>query len=758
MNFLERFFGPGNHLRWSEITGGGLSPEHRERLQPFLAGAEADRDLTVLPCVREDGRVQWYALCRSERVARAVRDELRAFLGPSYSDFDGQPTRLDPSDPIENAVLERSGSNAFQLEIPGREFLKPARERLALLLRVHAERPIRVAPRARPAGRIVRDFEYALLTGDGDLATEYLAELRTGGYLDSTNLLFLEVRRLAALGAWSAILDLPDLGGLLQMRRPRRVTQALVRAVYHNELHAFAAAPYAAEAVAHFREAILPRFRSLYGSREGLTGFEADVSFLLAAAASEPPRPSLARSILDGLDPRAPGSDFLVAVGALITVPARHDDDDALQAARQAYLALDFDRAMALALQAPPSFERCSLLIRCAIDIDSLAAGREAVTAVRQLEPDLRRRVETHAVIGRQLSVLAGTVTDTGVPEPESLHAGDPPSSWPEWFARLRDESRWPGAVAFADKLAIEWRVEKLACDPDQVEQIANEVLEPRPPWGEAGFRDALPHFVRFLLGHDPDVRLRSIYENLTLVLAIDPDPSLPQVGAFLNLLEARLALRIDAREYGELISHASDMLKRVASPAALDVALDAIETLVVAPCADPAARAHFVVAVAAQFRRWYRRATPDQVAVFRALAEETGLPATDSLPDLAVADSEKQTKKESTWRALDGLSIALYSLREEAARRTAAALSQLVPAARVQVFDDKVGGSPALHTAASSADVFVLATSAAKHSATEFIQGRRPPGAATLFARGKGSASLLAALREYAGRIGSVA
>jgi hypothetical protein len=62
----------------------------------------------------------------------------------------------------------------------------------------------------------------------------------------------------------------------------------------------------------------------------------------------------------------------------------------------------------------------------------------------------------------------------------------------------------------------------------------------------------------------------------------------------------------------------------------------------------------------------------------------------------------------------------------------------------------DHVGGSPSLRTAAGTADVFVVATAAAKHAATIFIDANRPKSRTTLFARGQGSASLLDALRGH--------
>ena len=64
--------------------------------------------------------------------------------------------------------------------------------------------------------------------------------------------------------------------------------------------------------------------------------------------------------------------------------------------------------------------------------------------------------------------------------------------------------------------------------------------------------------------------------------------------------------------------------------------------------------------------------------------------------------------------QVLRGKTIALYSLKESVLQRVSRALSALEIDIRVQVFSEKVGGSPALKRAASEADVFIVATAAA--------------------------------------------
>ena len=252
----------------------------QQRLGPFVEDLQHEKEIIALPRVREeDGEVVWYVLCSSPRTNRIARDQVQAFLEPTYSNFEGIPTQMDPSDPVEAAILAKYQENAIRIEIPDRNLIEIARERLALLSRLEKEYPPRHGTRIRPAGRVLRDFEYALLTNQQAIAADCIEELRLAGQLSAANLLFLELRRLAAGQHWDAILALTALQELLTVAKPRRVTEALIRAVYFVHLKKFEENARANEAIEMFRSEIWPRFRNLYQTRANLVGVEIDASF-----------------------------------------------------------------------------------------------------------------------------------------------------------------------------------------------------------------------------------------------------------------------------------------------------------------------------------------------------------------------------------------------------------------------------------------------------------------------------------------------
>lgn len=746
MSFEAKFFGPGNKLRWESITGhAAAAADTRRRLEPFLEDLRADRDVVFLPRASDKGSTEWYALCNSSRACRVALDEVRAFLGPTYAASSGREYALDPSDPIDKAVLERCGRNAFRFTVSNPALVSAARERLLLLSKLRKERPVRHGQRIRATGRIIREFEYALLTRDEATAAACIAELRSTGSLSAANMLFLEVRQRLVTGRPREMLAAPELDTLLSIRLPRRVTEALIAAVYETELRRFELDAEPAAAIAHFRTRILPRYGSLFLSRAGLDAAMVETSFMLLAAASQPPRPELAAAILDGLGRSSRSADYLRAIAALIpkSDPAPAPAEP-LAAARDAFSAGDVDRALTLAQSLPRSTERTVLLLRCAAEIGTLAAAQVALHAYDELAETERARIDANPILSRLIATLRNTqpVAPAPIPTPQ-----DVPASLSAWLRALQSPERWRGAVNVAERGVREWSRQTLLDDPDEAANVADLLLAELPEWGQIALRDAMPYLLEFVFTHDPDVRLSALYDSLFLVIAVDDQHSLPQLRGLLRVAEAKMALGMKASAYREAVDVLSQAIQALESPSSIDAALDTLVSLIESPCPLPTARQDFAGAISALCQRWFRHVDASQRVLLHSLSEELGIPLED-----ARLQPETTAEGGAWWDALKGKHLAMYSLHESALRRAARALTALCAGGvRIDCFHDKVGGSAALRTAAATADLFIIATAAAKHAATGFIEANRQQSKGKiLYARGGGSASLLAAVREH--------
>ena len=758
MSFEERFFGPGNAIRFSGGDAGSLNAQTTARLQPFLDEYRRGVDVCALPRVDADGSTTWYVLCRTAREERLARDEVRAFVGPSYSRFDGQSRELVASDGVDAAVLDHWGTTSFLVEVPSTGLgananREKSRERLALWLRLRRERPVRVGARARPTGRILRDFEYAVLAGDDAAAVASIEELRSFGRLDARNLRFLEVRRLAAGKQWQAIRSLPDFDSLLAIRRPRRATEALIESVYFTELGLFERNGSPSEALIHFRQQLRPQFGDLYRSRRGLSadGGAVAASFVLMALTDEPPRPDAAGTIIDGFAGPAAVRTWLESLGAAQGALAPKVAEPvpltpSIGSARAAFAAGDVDRAVDLAAALEPSFEQASLLLRCATEIGTVDLAQAAAEAVARLDETSRSALVGHPRVGRiyaDVLELIGAAQATPDATPNERV-----NSWADWLRRLTGERIWPSAVVVAEQGSRDWKVEE--SDPAHVLELSELVSAQRAAWGEEALRDASPYLIEALLRDGPRGSMLAVYEGLLLLLLTDPNPSLPSLRMLIRLVEARLTLSVDSRSYRDYVEGMSAVIERLSSPAICEAALEALEAVVSVPIVDPRAIERLVARVVGLFGRWYRRVEPLQWSLLRQCADELGL--AEIVPERSPGGAE--SARDELSDVLRERSLAIYSLNERALMRAANSLREAYPDLDVSTFHDQVGGSQALKTASSRADIFVVAVAAAKHAATGYIAQNRSRDRLTLYARGQGSAGLLAVIRENVTRI----
>jgi hypothetical protein len=125
------------------------------------------------------------------------------------------------------------------------------------------------------------------------------------------------------------------------------------------------------------------------------------------------------------------------------------------------------------------------------------------------------------------------------------------------------------------------------------------------------------------------------------------------------------------------------------------------------------------------------------------ALIAEYGAPA-----------EEATTTPADVLTYLTGKTITIYTLTEAVAQRVRSIIQSVCESAVVHLSHDKVG-SDRLRQLARGSDIFIMATASAKHAATGFIEANRPGQLPLLRPSGKGSASMLRALRSHLEAVG---
>jgi len=706
--FLAGFFGDGNRLR-------PFGPE-REMLAPWVERVRAECRQLVLPrVVGKPPQTTWYALCRTARDARVLREELLAAVGPSYSDFRGVAARLDPGDPVEAAILAYTGTHAFKLCVVNPGQRETCAGALAAMLARSDGRPVGPSSRPRSRGRVMLDFELALREMDAEGAEAAIAEMRAHGHLDAWNLQFLEIQRWERVGDWSHIVDTLEDGTLYARRRPKRVTQALLRAIYHVELTQFEGDETTERALDHMRAHVLPRHGALFDSQEGMPAPEVAHLYALRAQVIGPP-------------------------------PVSNGDP-----ATEAFTRGDIDTAFELLKQGGGGAHRVALMLRCAREIGSLAASETALEALYALDAKQADTLREQALIGSVIDDLEEICTT-----PDTPHAALAPTGWLEWMEHLvADRLDDNQAHEIALRGAREWSPDAFASRPGDVATFAELLANAEPPAQAERVRLALPHLLEFFLpGLEPLPAFKPVFRALGMRIVFAEGRSAAMLRVLTEVTLAAVRLGLNDAEFREVITEITDLVVRDSLPLQhVDWSIDLLEALLTLDPARSDTSLGLGVEVQARLEAWrgQGRLPLTSALAFNRVSSDFDLGLFIPLPE-SVGDGEDSDNFGLTF---SGQTLALYSLNTRALARVAAALTERCEGVRVLVFDDKAGGRPALKEAARTADIFLIVTASATHAATNYIKDHRDPVSVTLQLHAQGSASMLRCLYDYAGEGG---
>jgi hypothetical protein len=231
--FIKDFFGVGN-IAWPNQD---FDSDSGRKMRPYV-DILWRREVTEVPVVlprrqEKNGALTAYVIAHNRAHAVVVAELLTAFVGPSFSRFDGLPARLDPEDPVEQAVREFVGDGlTFKVSSPTKQSQAAAWRSLDLLQETVQQRPVRTWHVRKPIGRLIGEFEAALAAGDNSASADLLDQIAVAGGLSPANLMNLKIKRLARLGYDAELLRLPGLNDVMLSRPPAPIRDAILTAIY----------------------------------------------------------------------------------------------------------------------------------------------------------------------------------------------------------------------------------------------------------------------------------------------------------------------------------------------------------------------------------------------------------------------------------------------------------------------------------------------------------------------------------------------
>lgn len=726
----ERFFGAGeeNKLSWESLKSNNSSwSSHVLPWIDLAQGSNPDIPI-VLPRLDAQGQPIWYCGGRSLRGTLQLRESMQAFLGPSYSDFDGRSYNLDPEDPVEAAFAECTVGVVYKVQ-PVKAIYVSRIQRAIDLYRGLLERMPSEQPFLKSPLRTLRaELDRALAVGDEARARMLLQNIRNIGRLDAENLLYVDVEVRARLANWEGIAwDRQLLSNLSGLRLPKRILLHVHEALYrvHVEPHEHLENP--AAALQAFEAAKLHQWSALFGTRRGLQSTRLVKAFFLYELTREHiDHTGLAR-LSEAL--KQTGERF---ADSLLTLLPPADTpgsrDSPLVAADEAFLDSELDRALDLYLQAPPSPKRWSQLVRCAEEIGTQEAARQIIESV-----DSYGISNVPRGLARKLDSLRERCSGG------SKYLGQ--DGWLSWAKKVQYDMSPDKAMSVLREHAATWAVDELVNKKELMDEFA-DIINKANGSADIVFREAAALIYQSLMPESgaPSRFVKPLLQLFVTRVALFDDPSQNELELVRDITEAILTIGAHDREYESLLSDLGDLIDTQMSPQLLPWSLDIAELLALQRCPDPESRLRFVLRVLEDCKRMSHRLHQSDILVVEQLCRDLSIdcPIQRGQPD--------NVQHEEIEQILANKKIAIYTLVESAGQRAAEALKQLCPSVQVDLNCDHEC-TEALASLARSADLFVFAWKCSKHQAFYCIKKYRNPEKPLIQPEGKGASSILRAV-----------
>jgi hypothetical protein len=717
------FFASPNRCNCATISD---DPQAQNALQTCLKGhASGAVDRGVLLPFQEAaaGPTAWFVCASSMQMLRAIQDEVRAFIGPSFAEERAQSRPLDTADQHALPLIEAAGWCSFRLDSPDPRSDTRLLNQWRLYEDLLSRRPR--APSYVPSTfhQLRASFDRALLARNEVAAQAAMAALRERFGISAENRLYLEIRLAAAFERWDAISQHPLLPRLIRLQLPPETYGDVMEALYRAHAQAFEAGPTLEPLLDQFRTEIdvpaLPLFKTRRTSRRPAVL----KAFVLHELLQDEPQWAVCERILQELPAGAFGAVDELLRERCAKSPRAADFD----AARAALENEEFDRAWELLWVLPDSVDGLRGLIACARESADPAKAAAVLTRLGASDAAIRSSVES-ASATRLANLRASYHPPAG-----RSQKGAPFVRWPDEPEKLYVE-RWAEFVRSVEPNAL------------------------------LAHKDIVESAVECLMHHavdDPALfeRLYPLWHEL-FIERVDPNPLL--VPVYLEMLEALRARDVyqrtdqelihqivvaiiesgDDASYRQAVDTVSKIFGAIRSPHALGWALDVCDSVSQRRIRDADARLRLLTQVIQACEEFSSRLDRLQIYQIRQLAKEAQL----ELPELdeaaPLASEANLALDETPYR------VAIYSLDESATRRAVEILRSLRPHWVIETNADQVC-TDRLKALAHKANVFVFAWRCSKHAAYYCVKANSQKDNLVM-ARGVGTTSLVAATVEF--------
>jgi hypothetical protein len=700
--WLTRFFSGSNALQWEQITGGTAPATWLASVTPwlgFLSSSPIDRPL-LLPVFAADGTRRWYAIAANDQIATQLLEEVRAFIGPSFSRFSGHWHALSDSDDAERVLKERFDWRVLRIDLNAETDRVNVERSIARYRDLLGQRP-QIPDRAlRPFAVVRNDFELALLAGNAERAQRFLDELLGSGRIGADQHQFLRIRFLAGLGRIEELAhDRVLIASVMNLALPPQTLVDLVEGLYETYIEPRERQLEMSALVALFNQHLSRPFGALFRERKGIRRPRVLRAFFLFEAGQQHRNDGRCGAIVETY-PKEDAALDLVQHWLRSIVPAGSGHH--AERVRQAVADEDYPLATSLALEALPQPWAYSALLRCAREMESDELGAQLLEAVRHIDP-----IVLAALTERDRARHSRLTASATLPMRPLAESG-----WLAWANEVTARTDEWVPLEVLSKAVLKWDVSAYSTDPDTCARLAELIGNAVEPAARV-FRDAFPYMVDFFVERleKPIRGFIPLYSILIKVIAWSGSVSADELEIGTSLTRALLAAGPDKASYIECLEDLQEVVNANSAPIHLDWALSLAELLVLYPSHEPELRLRLFFSIFGLCRAATHRLSQEQRAVLELLATDYGCP--DLLAELPPGDRGDVADDPAAFAGL----IGIYTLNEPAGQRARAVIERLLPAVTVELNSD-LAASDRLRHLARNADLFVFAWKTSTHQA----------------------------------------
>lgn len=607
----------------------------------------------------------------------------------------------------------------------------------------------------RSSGVIRRDFEYALFLKKEEMAKKYLEEWQSNNRLDAENSIYLQIHLNLSLGNQHFILqnDYQKLKEVKDLNVPPSIRQQINEVLYSLVISSVTEQNDWKEALSKYTQEQLSLFSKFFDI-EIIQSLES----LVLATLDELSKfePDLKK--LQWLTSRDVVSDLPI-INSISEKFLRYEEkpspvaldlSEKINEVEELVKENKYNKAFVEVLKLEKSDGSLRLLaqiLRHTLN-DISRQKNEAIQALdfwhntpKTLREQLTNSTPFEFQIFSDINKAINSLSENIVQDPtDDIY----PETWNDWFALLNTDLCHVKVMKIFQKYYRTWSIKKLSEDQASINQFLEYLSNiSASPQKKQLFEELFPTLLDEFIGESSnfDHRLKPIYFRFLEILILNE--SRLDLEIIVEVQQVLLECNLTLTETNELLEMLVFVLGENKTYQNLDIFIDTAELISMnVDVTNSLALAYFqdVRNLAIKFSH---RLEDEQLHVLKMIYKDFSI----ELDAVFFEHQREIINNAGTHVDLNGKTIGIYSLIEDAAKRAAEYLNAKFPDSTIKLNNDKKCTERLRHLA-KNADFFVFASKASKHQAFYCIKNNRPETySEILIPNGKGSSSIIRSL-----------